>query len=175
MDYLFLPTSWITRKHKLLSFVFLYCRIYRQCVNWVHRSTFNWTNNNRRPDDIPFYLILTAVLEQHVFLHVIEIWFDQDSWIGFNCRGVDWPKMYAVVLCTSLKEESFRPDRGELECIKTISEEFSWVVLANTFFEKTGKWKIPLTLLISSALDHKVWFAGGGWMYAKKNMTSLYL
>ena len=48
--------------------------------------------------------------------------------------------MCAVVLRASLEEESFGPDRGELECIEAVSEEFSLVVLANTFF-KNGEVK----------------------------------
>jgi hypothetical protein len=43
-----------------------------------------------------------------------------------------------VVLCASLEEESFWLDRGELECIEAVSEDFTLEMLANTPFLETG-------------------------------------
>lgn len=42
--------------------------------------------------------------------------------------------MCPVGLCASLEEESFGLDRGQLECVEAVSEDFSFGMLANTLF-----------------------------------------
>lgn len=68
----------------------------------------------RRAYHVPGDAGRVAVLEQRVFLRVVEVCFEVDSGIGFEGGIRCWADVEAVVLCACLEEEALWFEAGLL-------------------------------------------------------------
>lgn len=67
-----------------------------------------------------------AVVEQEVFLGVVEVRLQGDAGVGFEERGTGAAEVDAIVLGACLEEDAERDERGEGQCGEEIVQECSW-------------------------------------------------
>jgi hypothetical protein len=96
-------------------------------VEGVHGGVVDGADDPRRADDIPGCTgVGLAVVEQKVFLGVVEVGFEGDAGIGFEEGGAGAAEVDAVVLGAGLEEDAGRGEGGEREGGEEIAEECRW-------------------------------------------------
>lgn len=100
-----IPGSIITWKGKRLSQVSLHSSVHSKAYHMIQGAMRDCTDDVRRSNDVPLDTSFLAVVKERIFLRVVEIVFQVDSWITLE-RGIRcWTNVKAVMLRSCLEEK----------------------------------------------------------------------
>ena len=96
-------------------------------VQRVHGGVVDGANDPGGADDVPRRRgVGLAVVEQEVFLRVVEVGLERDSGVRFEEGRAGGTEVHAVVFCAGLEQDAGGVERGEWEGVDEIAEEGSW-------------------------------------------------
>ena len=95
-------------------------------VQRVHGGIVDGPDDPGRADNVPRRRgVGLAVVEQEVFLRVVEVGLERDAGVGFEERRAGGTEVDAVIFRAGLEQDAGRVERGEWEGVDEIAEEGS--------------------------------------------------